>query len=132
MEQNEKDADSDGEMGSAVIRVQGLQEPFIWKKQLLDSFFVIEPDSTFEADDLHGIIERIQRDIITTDANRPEAVAGERIDEIKRPHDEDFFPPPRAVLTDLVWHRGGGVIGHDVSTVGRAGLGLMPSVGLGR
>jgi hypothetical protein len=25
------------------------------------------------------------------------------------------------VLTDLVWHRGGGVIGHGVYTLGRQG-----------
>lgn len=119
-------------MGGAVIRVHGLQEPFIRKEQLLDGFLVIQPDGALETNDLHGVIERVQRDVIATYPNRPESVAGERIDEIERPHDEDFFPPPRAVLTDLVWHRGGGVIGHDVSTLGRAGLGPMPSVGLRR
>ena len=48
-------------------------------------------------------------------------VARERIDEIEGTHDEDLFPPPRAVLTDLFWHRGMGVIRHDVSTLGRQG-----------
>lgn len=74
----------------------------------------------------------MQRNVIATDANRAESVAGERIDEIERPHDEDFLPPPCAVLADLVWHRGRGVIRHDVSTLGRQGWGLTPSVGLGR
>ena len=82
---------------------------------------MVQPDGTLEADDLHGVVERVQRNIIATDANGPEAVAGERIDEIEGAHDEDFFPPPRAVLTDLVWHRGRGVIRHDVSTLGRQG-----------
>jgi hypothetical protein len=36
------------------------------------------------------------------------------------------------VLTDLFRHRGRGVISHDVSTLGRQGWGLTPSVGLGR
>ena len=72
----------------------------------------------------------MQRDIVATDANGPKAVAGERIDEIERPHDEDFFPPPRAVLTDLVWHWDRGVIGHGVYTLGRQGWGLRSSVGL--
>lgn len=93
---------------------------------------MIEPDATLEADDLHGVVERVQRDVVSTNPNGPKAVTGERIDEIERPHDEDFFPPPCAVLTDLVWHRGGGVIRHDVSTLGRTGLGLAPSVGLRR
>ena len=82
---------------------------------------MVQPDATLETDDLHGVVERVQRNIIATDANGPEAVAGERIDEIERPHDEDFFPPPRAVLTDLVWHRAWSVISHDVYTLGRQG-----------
>ena len=93
---------------------------------------MVQPDATLEADDLHGVIERVQRDVIATNANGPEPVTGERIDEIERPHDEDFFPPPCAVLTDLVWHRGRSGIRHDVSTLGRTALGLTPSVGLGR
>lgn len=132
MEQNEKDADSDDEMGGAVVRVHELDKPFVWQEPLLDGLLVIEPDATLEADDLHGVVEGVQRNVVATDANRPKAVAGKRIDEIERPHDEDFFPPPCAVLTDLVWHRGRGVIRHDVSTLGRTALGLMPSVGLGR
>ena len=91
---------------------------------------MVEPDGALETYDPHGISKGMQRNVIATDSYRAESVAGERIDEIKRPHDEDLFPPPCAVLTDLVWHRGRGVIGHDVSTVGRAGLGLTPSVGL--
>lgn len=119
-------------MGGAVIRVHELDEPFIWKEPLLDGFLVIQPDCALEADDLHGVVERVQRNVVATDANGPEAVTGERIDEIERPHDEDLFPPPCAVLTNFVWHRGRSGIRHGVSTLGRAGHGLMPSVGLGR
>ena len=90
---------------------------------------MVQPNGTLEADDLHGVVERVQRDIVATDANGPKAVAGERVDEIEDTHDEDLFPPPRAVLTHLLWHRGGGVISHDVSTLGRSGQGLTPSVG---
>ena len=108
-------------MGGAVVRVHELQDPFIWKEYLLDGFLVVQTNGALEVDDLHGVVERVQRDIVALNADRPEAVAGERIDEIERPHDEDFFPPPRAVLTDLVWHRGGGVIGHGVYTLGRQG-----------
>ena len=122
MEQNEKDADSDSEMGGAVVRVHELDEPFIWKEPLLDGFLVIQTDGTFEADYLHGVVERVQRDVVTTNANGPEAVAGERIDEIERPHDEDLFPPPRAVLAHLLWLRGRSGIGHNVSTLGPTGL----------
>ena len=93
---------------------------------------MVEPDAALEADDLHGVVERVQRDIIATDANRPESVAGERIDEIEGTHDEDLFPPPCAVLAHLIWLRGRSGIRHDVSTLGRTALGLMPSVGLGR
>ena len=82
---------------------------------------MVQPDATLEADDLHGVVEGVQRNVVATDANGPKAVTGEGIDEIERPHDEDFFPPPRAVLTDLVWHRDRGVIGHGVSTLGRQG-----------
>ena len=74
----------------------------------------------------------MQRYVVATNANGPEPVAGERIDEIERPHDEDLFPPPCAVLANLVWHRDRGVIGHGVYTLGRQGWGLTPSVGLMR
>ena len=93
---------------------------------------MVEPDSALESNDSQGISKGMQRNVIATDANRPKAVAGKRIDEIERPHDEDLFPPPRAVLTNLVWHRGRGVIRHDVYTLGRQGKGLTPSVGLAR
>lgn len=106
VEKNEKDSDGDDEMGGAVIRIHKLQDPLIRKEQLLDGFLVVQPNCALEADDLHGIVERVQRDVIAFNANGPEAVAGERIDEIERPHDEDLFPPPRAVLADLVWHWG--------------------------
>jgi hypothetical protein len=36
------------------------------------------------------------------------------------------------VLAHLIWLRGRSGIRHDVSTLGRTGLGLTPSVGLGR
>ena len=91
---------------------------------------MVQPDGSLEADDLQGVVERVQRDVVATNANGSKAVAGERIDEIERPHDEDFFPPPRAVLTDLVWHWDRGVIGHGVYTLGRQGWGLRSSVGL--
>ena len=122
MEKDEEHSDGDGEMGGAVIGVHELYEPLIWKEPLLDGFLVVQPDGTLEADDLHGVVERVQRDVVATDANRPKAVTGEGIDEIERPHDEDLFPPPRAVLADLVWRRGRSGIGHNVSTLGRAGL----------
>ena len=93
---------------------------------------MVEPDAALEADDLHGVVERVQRDIIATDANRPEAVAGERIDEIEGTHDEDLFPPPGAVLAHLLWFRGRNGVGHGVYTLGRTALGLTPSVGLAR
>lgn len=82
---------------------------------------MVQPDGALETDDLHGVVERVQRDVVAADVDGPEAVAGERIDEIEGAHDEDFFPPPRAVLTDLIWHRDRGVISHDVSTLGRQG-----------
>ena len=93
---------------------------------------MVEPDAALKADDLHGVVERVQRDVVATDADGPEAVAGERIDEIEHAHDEDLFPPPCAVLAHLLWLRGRSGIRHDVSTLGRTALGLMPSVGLGR
>jgi len=93
---------------------------------------VVKPDGALETNDPQGISKGMQRYVVATDANGPEPVAGERIDEIERPHDEDFFPPPCAVLTNFVWHRGRSGIRHGVSTLGRAGHGLMPSVGLGR
>ena len=82
---------------------------------------MVEPDGALETNDPQGISKGMQRYVVSTNANRPEPVAGERIDEIERPHDEDFFPPPRAVLTNLVWHRDRGVISHDVYTLGRQG-----------
>jgi len=82
---------------------------------------VVEPDGALETNDPQGISKGMQRYVVATDANGPEPVAGERIDEIERPHDEDFFPPPRAVLANLVWHRDRGVIGHGVYTLGRQG-----------
>ena len=130
MEQNEKDADSDYEMSGAVVRVHELDKPSVWQEPLLNGFLVVQPNGTFESDDLHCVVEGMHWDVVATHANRPESVAGERIDEIERPHDEDFFPPPCAVLTNLVWHRGRGVIGHGVYTLGRTALGLTPSVGL--
>ena len=90
---------------------------------------MVQPDTTLEADDLHGVVERVQRYIIATDADGPEAVAGERIDEIEGTHDEDLFPPPGAVLAHLLWFRGRDGVGHGASTLGRSGLGLTPSVG---
>ena len=93
---------------------------------------MVEPDGALETNDPHRISKGMQWNVVATDANGPESVAGKRIDEIERPHDEDLFPPPRAVLTNLFRHRGRGVIGHDVSTLGRQGWGLTPSVGLGR
>ncbi len=82
---------------------------------------MVKPDGALETNDPQGISKGMQRYVVATNANGPEPVAGERLDEIERPHDEDFFPPPRAVLTDLVWHRGRGVIGHGVYTLGRQG-----------
>lgn len=108
-------------MCCAVIGVHELYEPVIWQEPFLNGFLVVQPDGALETNDPHGISKGVQWHIIATDANGPKAVAGEGIDEIERPHDEDFFPPPRAVLTDLVWHRGRGVIRHDVSTLGRHG-----------
>lgn len=93
---------------------------------------MVQPNGALEADDLHGVVERVQRDIIATDANRPESVAGERIDEIEGTHDEDLFPPPGAVLTHLLWFRGRNGVGHGASTLGRQDSPLMPSVGWGR
>jgi len=93
---------------------------------------VVQPDATLETDDLHGVVERVQRNIIATDANGPEAVAGERIDEIEGAHDEDFFPPPGAVLAHLLWIRGRNGVGHGASTLGRQDSRLMPSVGWAR
>ena len=93
---------------------------------------MVQPNGTLEADDLHGVVERVQRNIVATDANGPEAVAGERIDEIEGAHDEDLFPPPGAVLAHLLWFRGRNGVGHGVSTLGRQGWRLMPSVGLAR
>ena len=90
---------------------------------------MVQPDGTFKSDDPHCISKGMQWNIVATDANRPKAVTGEGIDEIEHPHDEDFFPPPRAVLAHLLWLRDRGVIGHDVSTLGRSELGLTPSVG---
>lgn len=82
---------------------------------------MIQPNATFKSDDLEGIVERVQRNVIATDANGPETVACKRVNEIKGTHDEDLFPPPGAVLTHLCWRRGGGVICHDASTLGRQG-----------
>ena len=82
---------------------------------------MVQPDGTLEADDLHGVVERVQRDVVATNADRPEAVAGERIDEIERTHDEDLFPPPGAVLAHLLWLRGRNGVGHGVYTLGRQG-----------
>ena len=82
---------------------------------------MVQPDGTLEADDLHGVVERVQRDIIAANANGPEPVTGERIDEIEGTHDEDLFPPPGAVLAHLLWLRGRNGIGHGVYTLGRQG-----------
>ena len=93
---------------------------------------MVQTNCALEADDLHGVVERVQRDVVATDADGPEAVAGERIDEIEGTHDEDLFPPPGAVLAHLLWFRGRNGVGHGVSTLGRTALGLTPSVGLAR
>ena len=90
---------------------------------------MVETNGALEADDLHGIVERVQRDIIATDTNRAESVTCERVDEIEGAHDEDLFPPPGAVLAHLLWFRGRDGVGHGASTLGRSGLGLTPSVG---
>ena len=110
-------------MSGAVIRIHELQDPLIWKEQLLDGFLVVQTDGAFEPDDFHGISKGMHWNVIALHANGPESVAGERIDEIKRPHDEDLFPPPRAVLAHLVWRRGRDGVGHGASTLGlrRAG-----------
>jgi len=122
VEQNKEDTDGDGEMCGAVVGVHELYEPFRWKEPLLGGFLVIQPNGTLEADNPHGISKGIQWNVVATDANRTEAVAGEGIDEIERPHDEDLFPPPGAVLTDLVWRRGGSGIGHGGHYLRSAGL----------
>ena len=93
---------------------------------------MVQPDGTLEADDLHGVVERVQRDVVATNANGPKAVAGERIDEIEGAHDEDLFPPPGAVLAHLLWIRGRNGVGHGASTLGRQDSRLMPSVGWAR
>jgi len=90
---------------------------------------VVQPDAALETDDLHGVVERVQRDVVTLNADGPEAVTGQRIDEIERAHDEDLFPPPGAVLAHLIWFRDRNGVCHGVYTLGRSGLGLTPSVG---
>lgn len=82
---------------------------------------MVQTNEALEADDLHGVVERVQRDVVALNADRPEAVAGQRIDEIEGTHDEDLFPPPGAVLAHLLWLRGWSVISHDVYTLGRQG-----------
>ena len=93
---------------------------------------MVQTNGTLEADDLHGVVERVQRDIIATDTDGSEAVSGERINVIERPHDEDFFPPPGAVLAHFLWFRGRNGVGHGASTLGRQDSRLMPSVGWAR
>ncbi len=82
---------------------------------------MVQPNGTLEADDLHGVVKGVHGNVIATDANGAESVASERIDEIERPHDENFFPPPCAVLTHLLWIRVRNGVGHGVSTLGRQG-----------
>ena len=93
---------------------------------------MVEPNGALETNDPHRISKGMQWNVVATDADGPEAVAGERIDEIEGTHDEDLFPPPGAVLAHLLWFRGRNGVGHGVSTLGRTALGLTPSVGLAR
>lgn len=93
---------------------------------------MVQPDATLETNDPHGISKGVQWNVVAADVDGPKAVTGEGIDEIEGAHDEDFFPPPGAVLAHLLWIRDRNGVGHGASTLGRQDSRLMPSVGWAR
>ena len=106
--ENDEDTDRDGEVCGAVIGVHPLQEPFILKEPLLDGFFMKKTKGPFDAHHGDGVIERMERDVSALHIDRAEAITGEGVHEVERPHDGDFFPPPGAVCAHFVWCRSGG------------------------
>ena len=51
------------EVSGAVIRIQDLKNPLVREHELLNGFFVIETDSSFPANDLHCVVERMKRHV---------------------------------------------------------------------
>ncbi len=79
---------------------------------------MIQPNCSLKPNDFQSVVKRIEGNVVASYSYGTKAVAGQRIEKIERPHDEDLFPPPCAVLAYLVWHRGRSGVGHGVYTLG--------------
>ena len=104
-------------MGGAVIGVEYLDERAVGEEPLLNGLFVEESHRALKLDDLHRIVESTHGDLGAVDIDRSELITGQRIDQIKGAHDEDFLPPPSAVFTHLVGCGGLGGLAHVAPTI---------------
>ena len=78
------------------------------KEPLLDGLFMKEAKCPLDAHDGDGVVEGMEWDVGALHIDRAEAITGEGVHEVERPHDGDFFPPPGAMCAHFVWCRSGG------------------------
>ncbi len=92
-------------MCGAIEHIHRLDEPDMWQKPILQSFFVIQTDPSFESNNANGIRKRVVWYRDTVDERRTESIANQRVDRIEDAEDQNFFPPDHSVF-EVDWQCG--------------------------